>query len=240
MASCFRCRPHASSAGLYVRTDNVGFHREFKKRGVANLERSSEGQGPLLLRCETILFFYIYTRALARKITSMFKLASTRLRSFRLRCYRLTDTDTDTDTHTHTLSLSLALSLCLSLFLCLKYWADSSQKTFRERGITTGFSHLCISSSSLSLSADRLGCSGLPPAWSISTAAHQVGSRIDQATTRLSVRLGYHKVLGGSWDLVSKVISPLIGVISSYKIVISIVTLFITLVTKSHDPKRYC
>ena len=36
-------------------------------------------------------------------------------------------------------------------------------------------------------------------------------------------------VLGGSWDLVSKVISTLIGVIS-------IVTLTITLVTKSHDP----
>ena len=36
-------------------------------------------------------------------------------------------------------------------------------------------------------------------------------------------------ILGGSWDLVSKVISTLIGVIS-------IVTLIITLVTKSHDP----
>ena len=36
-------------------------------------------------------------------------------------------------------------------------------------------------------------------------------------------------LLGGSWDLVSKVISTLIGVIS-------IVTLIITLVTKSHDP----
>ena len=36
-------------------------------------------------------------------------------------------------------------------------------------------------------------------------------------------------VLGGSWDLVSKVISTLIGVIS-------IVTLFITSLTKSHDP----
>ena len=35
--------------------------------------------------------------------------------------------------------------------------------------------------------------------------------------------------LGGSWDLVSKVISTSIGVIS-------IVTLIITLVTKSHDP----
>ena len=39
----------------------------------------------------------------------------------------------------------------------------------------------------------------------------------------------FRKVLGGSWDLVSKVISTLIGVIS-------IVTLVITLVTKSHDP----
>ena len=39
-------------------------------------------------------------------------------------------------------------------------------------------------------------------------------------------------VLGGSGDLVSKVISPLIGVIGNY----SIVTLSITLVTKSHDP----
>ena len=36
-------------------------------------------------------------------------------------------------------------------------------------------------------------------------------------------------LLGGSWDFVSKVISTLIGVIS-------IVTLIITLVTKSHDP----
>ena len=36
-------------------------------------------------------------------------------------------------------------------------------------------------------------------------------------------------VLGGSWDLVSKVISTL-------NEVISIVTLIITLVTKSHDP----
>ena len=38
-----------------------------------------------------------------------------------------------------------------------------------------------------------------------------------------------HVLLGGSWDLVIKVISTLIGVIS-------IVTLTITLVTKSHDP----
>ena len=36
-------------------------------------------------------------------------------------------------------------------------------------------------------------------------------------------------LLGGSWDLVSEVISTLIGVIST-------VTLIITLVTKSHDP----
>ena len=36
-------------------------------------------------------------------------------------------------------------------------------------------------------------------------------------------------LLGGSWDLVSKVISTLSGVIS-------VVTLIITLVTKSHDP----
>ena len=36
-------------------------------------------------------------------------------------------------------------------------------------------------------------------------------------------------LLGGSWDLVSKVISTLIGVKS-------IVTLTLTLVTKSHDP----
>ena len=36
-------------------------------------------------------------------------------------------------------------------------------------------------------------------------------------------------ILGGSWDLVSKVISTLTGVIS-------IVTLIITPVTKSHDP----
>ena len=37
------------------------------------------------------------------------------------------------------------------------------------------------------------------------------------------------QVLGGSWDLVSKVTSTL-------NEVISIVTLIITLVTKSHDP----
>ena len=36
-------------------------------------------------------------------------------------------------------------------------------------------------------------------------------------------------LLGGSWDLVSKVISTLSGVIS-------VVTSIITLVTKSHDP----
>ena len=41
--------------------------------------------------------------------------------------------------------------------------------------------------------------------------------------------LSYEALLGGSWDLVSKVISTLIGVIS-------IVTLTTTLVTKSHDP----
>ena len=40
-------------------------------------------------------------------------------------------------------------------------------------------------------------------------------------------------MLGGSWDLVSKVIITLIGVIS-------IVTLIITLVTKSHDPLSVC
>ena len=40
-------------------------------------------------------------------------------------------------------------------------------------------------------------------------------------------------LLGGSWDLVSKVIRTLIGVIS-------IVTLIITLVTKSHDPLSMC
>ena len=36
-------------------------------------------------------------------------------------------------------------------------------------------------------------------------------------------------LLGGSWDLVSKVISTLIGVIS-------IITFLITLVAKSHEP----
>ena len=40
-------------------------------------------------------------------------------------------------------------------------------------------------------------------------------------------------LLGGSWGLVSKVTSTPIGVISNY---MSIVTLIITLVTKSHDP----
>ena len=40
-------------------------------------------------------------------------------------------------------------------------------------------------------------------------------------------------LLGGSGDLVGKVISPLIGVISNYKYCYLI---FISLVTKSHDP----
>ena len=42
-------------------------------------------------------------------------------------------------------------------------------------------------------------------------------------------RLARFNVLGGSWDLVSMVISTLIGVIN-------IVTPITTLVTKSHDP----
>ena len=44
-----------------------------------------------------------------------------------------------------------------------------------------------------------------------------------------SPRFPTSRLLKGSWDLVSKVISTLIGVIS-------IVTLCITLVSKSHDP----
>ena len=40
------------------------------------------------------------------------------------------------------------------------------------------------------------------------------------------------RLLGGSWDLVSKVISALIGV----NVVISMVTLTISRVTKTHDP----
>ena len=50
-------------------------------------------------------------------------------------------------------------------------------------------------------------------------------------------------ILGGSWDLVSKVIGTLIGVIGTRIGVIStligviiLVSLFLTLVTKSHDP----
>ena len=42
--------------------------------------------------------------------------------------------------------------------------------------------------------------------------------------------------LGGSWDLVSRVISTLIGV--GVHVTITIVTFFITSVTKSHDPLR--
>ena len=47
----------------------------------------------------------------------------------------------------------------------------------------------------------------------------------------MSVGCGVYStsLLGGSWDLISKVISTLSGVIS-------VVTLIITLVTKSHDP----
>ena len=46
--------------------------------------------------------------------------------------------------------------------------------------------------------------------------------------------VGFNRaLLGGSWDLVSRVISTLIGVISN---IITIVTLLITLVTKSHAP----
>ena len=43
-------------------------------------------------------------------------------------------------------------------------------------------------------------------------------------------------ILGGPWDLVSKVIRALIRVIRNYKY--SIVTLFMTSLTKSHDPPR--
>ena len=42
----------------------------------------------------------------------------------------------------------------------------------------------------------------------------------------------YLFLLGGSWDLVSKVISTLIGVLTKY----NYSYLFITLITKSHDP----
>ena len=41
------------------------------------------------------------------------------------------------------------------------------------------------------------------------------------------------EVLEGSWDLVSRVVSTLIRVISRY---ITIVTLIITLLSQSHDP----
>ena len=47
-----------------------------------------------------------------------------------------------------------------------------------------------------------------------------------------SKTLRFRGLLGGSWDLVSKVISTLRGVIS-------VVTLITTLVTKSHDPLRF-
>ena len=57
--------------------------------------------------------------------------------------------------------------------------------------------------------------------WSLQ-ASHAVNLEFQMQLLRLTI-------LGGSWDLVSKVISTLIGVIS-------IVTLIITLVPKSHDP----
>ena len=53
-----------------------------------------------------------------------------------------------------------------------------------------------------------------------------------QSALRGSELSGFRALLGGSWDLVSTVISTLIGVIR----IITIVTLFTTPVTKSHDP----
>ena len=45
--------------------------------------------------------------------------------------------------------------------------------------------------------------------------------------------------MGGSWDLVSKVISTLIIAIIIISIV-TLVTLLITLITNSHDPLSAC
>ena len=52
------------------------------------------------------------------------------------------------------------------------------------------------------------------------------------ARVRMTFWVRYLFLLGGSWDLVSKVISTLIGVIIKY----NYSYLFITLITKSHDP----
>ena len=56
--------------------------------------------------------------------------------------------------------------------------------------------------------------------------------RLSQLHPRPTIVHSEQCKLGGSWDLVSKVISALIGVISNYKYT---VTLIITLVKKSRD-----
>ena len=61
-----------------------------------------------------------------------------------------------------------------------------------------------------------------------------VAGKVLKAWIQAITGLGFLLLLGGSWDLVSKVVrvvSTLIGVISTY--IISIVTLFITLLTIS-------
>ena len=61
----------------------------------------------------------------------------------------------------------------------------------------------------------------------------EVSDKLEAERVVLFGRVRVEGILGGSWDLVSEVINTLIGVIS-------IVTLIITLVTKSHDPlSRY-
>ena len=57
----------------------------------------------------------------------------------------------------------------------------------------------------------------------------EVSDKLEAERVVLFGRVRVEGILGGSWDLVSEVINTLIGVIS-------IVTLIITLVTKSHDP----
>ena len=63
--------------------------------------------------------------------------------------------------------------------------------------------------------------------------SHHFQALYEKAGSLHKMRILRILVVEGSWDLVSRVISSLIGVMSNYNY---IVTLLITLVTKSHDP----
>ena len=71
--------------------------------------------------------------------------------------------------------------------------------------------------------------STLPPTTAAPSSVIQLFVECCSRQSKAGNQLEPYTLLGGSWDLVSKVISTLIGVIS-------IVTLIITLVTRSQDP----